>query len=1047
MPQAAKVASIGPKVTQKIRSTPAFDESYQKLNAAQKKAVDVIEGPVMVIAGPGTGKTQTLAMRVANILAKTQMRPSNILCLTFSTSGAKAMRERLRSIIGPDAYGITIDTVHSFCNHIILEHPHVFEDFRAYEQVTQIEQLRIMRRLMEKLGVGSILGKPSLEHDRASAILNRISTMKREGISPDDLAKIVPEYRSEIETTKSGKPRDQKSQSYKDDQRLVQQFEEFILLYRGYDAELKETHRYDYADMILVVIEALKRHDWLLAGLQERYQYVLVDEFQDLNGSQARVIDLLTRSPIEGEVSNVFVVGDDDQAIYRFQGASPANMLHFLKRFPKATIISLTENYRSAQEILDAAAQVIEQNEERLVRKVEGLSKDLKAQKVRHAERSEPQRAKSKHFARFPSTESSLATCFDSAPRQARGSAQHDVMKPVFLRYPAIENERAGIAKILKDAHESGIPWTEMAVLCRRNEELTDMYEVLHTAGIPVILTANQDLMLHPEVREAMLIMQAVEHLNHDAVVSAALGCKTFDCHPAELGRLWCALRKMKHQESITLREFLLSLGEDLPLSIKNAYDLLESLNARKDSITLPELLEKILKESGLLPAHTDSSADPRRIAGLHAFYDYVKSRVYENKGLTLTTLLSDLDQYLTERSLTLEYAVPHLVSDGVELMTAHGAKGLEFTLVIVPHLRFRNWGNNIRGSLLSLPDHLILGIEAEIEKNAKQEDERRLMYVALTRAKEQLILAFSETYRSGDEIKDAEPSVFIAEAGDKIEECTVPPEQVPAPLETLHMPGIIVDDVFRVFLLERLEDFQLSVTALNTFLRDPKEFLWAHLLQQPQAKAPHLSFGTVVHAALEQRNLAWQAGEEFETSDLVAAFEKTLIEREVFTEKERAHFLHQGRELLTRYGEETASDHPIILTAERALIARLIDANGTNIPLFGKVDRIDLLQKDGQNCRIIDYKTGNPKKTQEAVRKDEGLFRQLVFYKLLCDLSPSFSHTATLFTLDFLGNEKEGRRLIDFEITAEEAAELTELIKKVWGKIVALDFTPLVKL
>ena len=275
MPQAAKVASIGPKVTQKIRSTPAFDESYQKLNAAQKKAVDVIEGPVMVIAGPGTGKTQTLAMRVANILAKTQMRPSNILCLTFSTSGAKAMRERLRSIIGPDAYGITIDTVHSFCNHIILEHPHVFEDFRAYEQVTQIEQLRIMRRLMEKLGVGSILGEPSLEHDRASAILNRISTMKREGISPDDLAKIVPEYRSEIETTKSGKPRDQKSQSYKDDQRLVQQFEEFILLYRGYDAELKETHRYDYADMILVVIEALKRHDWLLPALQKPYLYPL----------------------------------------------------------------------------------------------------------------------------------------------------------------------------------------------------------------------------------------------------------------------------------------------------------------------------------------------------------------------------------------------------------------------------------------------------------------------------------------------------------------------------------------------------------------------------------------------------------------------------------------------------------------------------------------------------------------------------------------------------------------------------------------------------
>jgi len=1026
--------------------TPVFEESYKTLNAAQKKAVDTIEGPVMVIAGPGTGKTQTLTMRVAHILVKTQMRPSNILCLTFSTSGAKAMRKRLRRVIGPDAYGITIETVHGFCNHIILEHPHVFEEFRAYEQVTQIEQLRIIRRLMGDLGVGSILGKPSLEHDRSAAIVSRISSMKREGISPDDLAKIVPEYQSEIATTKSGRERDRNSQAYKDDLRLVKQFEEYILLYRGYDAELKESHRYDYADMILVVIEALKRHDWLLAGLQERYQYVLADEFQDLNGSQAKVIDLLTRSLIEQP--NVFVVGDDDQAIYRFQGASPANMLHFLTRFPKAAIITLTENYRSTQEILDAATKVIENNEERLVRKVEGVSKELNAQKIRHAESldaARDKRSRSTSLGFDQQMEKLRGASTPLVPHGGTRSAQHDVQKPVFLRFPAIENERAGVAKILTEARESGIPWTEMAVLCRRNEELTDMFETLHTAGVPVILTANQDLMLHPEVIQTVVIMKAVERINNDAAVSAALGCATFDCHPAELGRLWCSLRSAKCERSITLREYLLSLGEKVPASIKHAYDLLESLSARKDSITLPKLLESILKESLLLPAKNDTSADPRRIAGLHAFYDYAKGRVYENKSLTLTALLSDLDQYLTERTLTLEYAVPHLVSDGVELMTAHGAKGLEFSLVIVPHLRFRNWGNGIRGSLLSLPDHLILGIEPEVEKSAKQEDERRLMFVAMTRAKEKLILTFSESYRSGDEMKDAEPSVFVAEAGETIDERTIPAEEVPAPLETLHMPGIVIDDAFRTFLLERLEDFKLSVTALNAFLSDPTEFLWAHLLQQPQAKAPYLSFGTVIHAALEARNLAWAAGEQFETSDLIQAFEKTLLEREVFTEKEREYYLHEGRQLLSRYGEETAEDQPIILSAERALTAMLNDPSnplGTGIPLSGKVDRIDLLTKDGQNCRIIDYKTGTPKRTPEAVRKDPNLFRQLIFYKLLSDLSPSFSHTATVFTFDFVGNEKEGRRLIDFEVTEQEVEELKELIKNVWKKIVALDFT-----
>src|SRR3989344_1870842 len=571
MAPSSKTASKRQKEASKPRTTPEFDTAYLSLNTAQKQAVDSIEGPVMVVAGPGTGKTQTLAMRVANILARTQMRPSNILCLTYSTSGAKAMRERLRAIIGPDAYGITIETVHGFCNHIILEHPHVFEEFRAYEQVTQIEQLRIIRKLMDNLGAGSVLGKPSLEHDRSSAILNRIGEMKREGISPEDLAKHIPAYRSEIETTKTGKERDKNSQSYKDDLRLVQQLEEFILLYRSYDAELKETHRYDYADMILVAIQALKRHDWLLAGLQERYQYVLVDEFKDLNGSQTKVIDLLTVSPVEGQESNVFVVGDDDQAIYRFQGASPANMMGFMKRFPKAPIIALTENYRSTQAILDAAAKVIENNEERLVNKVEGLSKDLKA--CRDAPFDTPGRV-------IPSSPEASA----EGRIEGRGQAtQGDTPHPLFLRYPAIENERAGIAAILKDAHESGIPWTKMAVLCRRNEELTDMFETLHTAGIPVILTANQDLMLHPEVRQTIVIMKAVEHINNDAAVSAALGCPTFGCHPAELGRLWCALRTLKRERPLTLREYLLSLGDNLPASVKSAYELLESLSARKD--------------------------------------------------------------------------------------------------------------------------------------------------------------------------------------------------------------------------------------------------------------------------------------------------------------------------------------------------------------------------------------------------------------------------------------------------------------------------------
>ena len=1001
MPQTTEPITEHKKPQLKPKMTPEFLKEYARLNPNQKKAVDSIEGPVMVVAGPGTGKTQTLAMRAANILARTQMRPYNILCLTFSTSGAKAMRERLREIIGPDAYGITIETVHSFCNQIILEHPHLFEDFRALEQVSEIERLRIVRKGMSELKPGSILGRPSLENDRASAILNRISEMKREGISTEDLEKIIPEFKAEIELTEAGKARNKETQAYKDDLRLVKQLEEFITLYRGYEEALKESHRYDYEDMVLVCHKALVKHDWLLASLQEKYQYVLVDEFQDLNGSQYDVIDTLTKNPIEDEDPNIFVVGDDDQAIYRFQGASPQNMMRFLKRFPELEIITLTANYRSTQEILDAAADVIENNEERL----DSVNKRLES----------------------------------NIDQKSFRNSESGFRIPIFLRFPAIENERAGIAQILKDANENGTEWNEMAVLCRRNEELAEMHDALHAAGIPVVLAAKQNLMMHREVRQAIIILKSIEHINDNAALSAALSCTTLGCHPAELGRLWCAFRRVRREERLSLREYLLANHEELPSSIKNAYDLIEALHAKKDSVTLPELMETLLKDSKLLPAKDDTEADPRVIAGLHAFYDYVKDRVYENKALKLPELLSDLDQYLTEKHLKLEYAVPHIVTDGVQLMTAHGAKGLEFELVIIAHTRHKNWGNRMRGKMMSLPDHLIFGIDKKVEKRAKQEDERRLMYVAMTRAKRHLILTFPETYRSGEKLQDAQPSSFIAEAGDKLSEQKIPASDVPAPVETLHMPGIEIDEAFRAFLKERLEEFRMSVTALNAYLRDPQEFLWLHLLSQPQAKAAHLSYGTVVHAALEKRNLAWQAGEEFEVDELINTFEKTMTEREVFTEKEREHYLHAGKEVLMRYASETSDEHPIILSAERSITARLDD-----IPLYGKVDRIDLFSPEGQNCRVIDYKTGMPKKTENAVRKSEDLFRQLVFYKLLCDLSPSFTHTATKFTLDFVGTQKEGRRVIDMEIKEEEVKELKEIIKAIWTKITAMDFSPI---
>lgn len=979
----------------------SFTAELAKLNPAQKEAVETIEGPVMVIAGPGTGKTQTLALRVANILKKTQVNPGNILCLTFSTAGAKAMRERLRKIIGSEAYSVNVNTVHGFCNNLILQYPQVFEDFKTLEQISEIERLRVVREEFNKLPAGSVLNRPVIDKDRAVDVLNRISELKREGILPEMLEPLIGQFRHEIGFTGKGKERDKTSQAYKIDLKSADQFTEFVFVYRGYLNALSQTHRYDYDDMVLTCLRAFKEHDWLLILQQEQYQYVLVDEFQDLNGAQNQLIRLLTEYINVDHDPNVFAVGDDDQAIYRFQGAHIGGMKEFIQRFKSLKLITLTESYRCPETVIKASGKLISKNTRRISGSVKGICKNLVSR-----------------------------------------TKENEEKKPEFIRFPDTLTEQAGIVEIIKNIRQEGVDWKEIVVLCNRNAEVLDLADVLQAAGVPAVAAARQDMLAHPQVLQLVALLRAVQDINNDSLLSDALAADVIKVPMAKLGELWVNYRQYsraeKNQEN-SLYSYMVKNQPALPEQIGKVLNLLQKLHYQRSVITLPDLLEKLMKESGLLPEKKEKAADPRLIAGLHTFYDYVKNRCYEQKNLTLVQLLSDLEQYLTEPHLKLEYELPHLVSDGVQLMTAHGAKGLEFEAVILAHVRYSNWDNRRGRGNLFLPEHLIFGRDKEEEKQAKLEDERRLMYVAMTRAKKRLIMTFAEKYRSNDQLRDAQVSEFIADIGDGIKEIKLAADKIPAPIAVIPARKINIDDSFRAFLLQRLAEFELSVTALNAFLKDPQEFMWVHLMLQPQAKAPHLAYGTAVHKALEERNIQLKDGKNMDSENTIKKFEQYIQEKELFTVSERDKYLYMGRDVLSRYVRLVALEKPIVLSAEKTIKAGLGD-----IPLTGKVDRIDLFETDGRQCRIIDYKTGVPLKTETAVRKKEDYFRQLVFYKLLCDLSPSFIHEATLFTFDFVGNAKEDRRVIDIGITEREAQDLKDLIVKVWEKISSLDFTPL---
>ena len=338
-------------------STSDFKKYYDQLNPEQKSAVDAIEGPVMVIAGPGTGKTQILTLRIANILAKTDTPAEAILAVTFTEAGVIAMRKRLADIIGSQAYEVTITTFHGFAHSIIQKYPEDFPRIIGSANITEADQVRIMEEVIEETKGLKILRPFGDRFHYLSDVLHAIQTLKREGIDVDRLSSIVD---SESKTFTSrddlfhlkGAHKGKMKGEHKDLEKQIEKNRELAMLYETYQDALTEQKLYDFDDMIMEVLSALMTNEELQMMLQEQYQYILVDEHQDTNNAQNRILELLMSYH---DNPNLFIVGDEKQAIFRFQGASLENFHYFKNKFPEAKLITLTRNYRSTQTVLDVA--------------------------------------------------------------------------------------------------------------------------------------------------------------------------------------------------------------------------------------------------------------------------------------------------------------------------------------------------------------------------------------------------------------------------------------------------------------------------------------------------------------------------------------------------------------------------------------------------------------------------------------------------------------------------------------------------------------------
>ena len=1007
-----------------------FRDEYRKLNEQQRLAVDSIDGPVMVIAGPGTGKTQILAARIGKILLDTDTAPGNILCLTYTDAGSIAMRRRLLSFIGPDAYKVHIHTFHSFCNDIIQENLPLFEK-TALDPISDLERIQLFKVLIDGWPKNHALKRYRGDvYFEMGNLQSLFSTMKREGWTPEFISERIERYLADLpqrdefiakRATKDFKKGDVRTDKIAEEKERMDKLRAAVGEFQPFQELMRRKNRYDFDDMIIWVIRAFEENKELLASYQERYQYILVDEYQDTSGTQNRLVSLLISY---WDQPNVFVVGDDDQSIYRFQGANVENMLEFANDYKKDLLtVVLTNNYRSTQPILDISRTLIERNEERLVNQFPGLSKNLVS--------SHP-----------------MVSRFSDPPR--------------LMEYLSPRQEMTHITLQVERLLSAGVVPGRIAIIYRENKYGEELSRFLQLKKIPVYSKRSLDLLGIPLAKKVLLLLRylGAEHdapyggdemlfeiLHFDCWGIAPIGIARLSVEVADrqFGEQRTSLRQLLFERANRPARDLFDIG--LPEGMKRASRVLEKLIGDVPNVTLQTLFENSIRETGILAIILQSADKIGQMQVLTGLFEFIREESRRNPELDLERLIQMID-LMKDNGLTLPLVQVSGSDSAVNLLTAHGSKGLEFEYVFFAGCNAAIWEKKRRpGGGYKYPDTLFVrAAEGDI---SAEEELRRLFYVALTRVERHLFISWS---RFRDDGKELEPSVFVAEILDQhtlpIEKVIIPVEEIAA-FDALPFSEIVAPEIEAAeedFVTRILSTFVMNVTALNNYLKCPLEFYYRNLVRIPSPKNEATEFGSAVHFALQRlfEKMKANAAEAFpQKEELCDDFRWYMgRHREIFTREAFNRRMEYGLEVLANYYDKYLRQWVRIVAVERNI--RNVVVRG--VPLKGKLDKLEF---QGKEVTVVDYKTGDVDKAREKLappseRDPNGgdYWRQAVFYKILVDGYEQKDWKVTGTEFDFVEPDKKKEfRKVKILVGTEDITTVTQQIVTVWDKIQNHDF------
>ncbi len=902
------------------------EKTIKQLNKEQKGAVEHTEGPLLVIAGAGTGKTTVLIERLKYLVSKKLARPDEILLVTFTEKAASEMEDRALKALPYGCLDLWISTFHSFCERILRDHALDIGLSTNFKLLNETEQWILIRKNLDRFDLDYYrpLGNPTkFIHE----LIKHFSRLKDENISACEyLEWAEEENRTELVEVEA-------------EEIEMAKFRELANAYHLYNQLLLENDSLDFGDLINYTIKLFKERPNILNYYRNKFKYIMIDEFQDTNWAQYELIKILAAPK-----NNLMVVGDDDQAIYRFRGASLSNIMQFKDDYPEAREIVLVKNYRSVQAIIDAAYGFIKHNNPNRLEVKLNINKKLKS----------------------------------VIPESGKVNYEHFV---------TIDDEVSTVIQKIIKIHKNNeeVNWSDFAILVRANETADIFVSECVRAGVPHRFVSLRGLYNKPIILDILAYFKLLDNYHESSALFRVLNMDAFKILYKDI----ININRFARRKVWSMYEALQNINviPDISAeSVNKVHKLLALITKHSNQVnhsSPSRILLNFVKDANLLIG-LDHDRDREIFSYLNQFYEKIKKLESANPDLRLKDFMEIIEMEMEAGdvgALRDEFED----ADVVKIMTVHMAKGLEFKYVFIPCLVDKKFPVVNRKEKISIPDALIK--EKLAEGDLHIEEERRLFYVALTRAQKELFLSSASDYGG---VREKKPSIFLEELRDKKEEyyTRIKKSKKENILTTFEKDLLGTEEELKVIKKYSLPK-QFSFSQLEAYSNCPLQYKFAFILRIPVEDKVSFIFGKIMHNTLRdffsyqlvsaQQSLFGEVDAVSKPSleELLEIYQKNWRDDGYYNKKQREDYKNKGKKILKEFYQKLEKEGwPQVIFLEKSFKTKIGDY------IFkGSIDRIDRLP-DG-TVKIIDYKTGQAKEKIDASHK-----RQLLLYKIAAESS-----------------------------------------------------------